>query len=265
MNTAPPVHRDPASPAPSATPPRPVPPRIDPARAAAQVLPLRRALLHEVRWRRPAYDRRIIGIAIVIVVVVHLLLAYLMQQFMRPRFEPESRAGVVSVSLIEWSEPPPSIAPPLVHEMPPLSVTAPQQGQAANAPAPPRQERSARQAAAAGAVAPGVEAIVETPVLTTRLYNADGSLRVAPPAEESAKPMDPLSQGLAAAKELRQRGHNVVRCKSTRFAKAYTPDESVGEGIARKYLSHVGLYNPHTAQEAAVRASEASASCDWQD
>jgi hypothetical protein len=64
---------------------------------------------------------------------------------------------------------------------------------------------------------------------------------------------------------LRKRGHNIVRCKSTRFSRAYAPDESMGEKAARKYGRYVGLYNPATAQKAAERAADAQAGCDWED
>jgi hypothetical protein len=145
-------------------------------------------------------------------------------------------------------------------EMEPLIVIAPPEGSAANSPAPARREAPVRPAAipAAPKAQQGeVEAVVATP----RLYNADGSLSV-PRSEGVAKPRNALAEGLAAAAEMHSRGHNVVRCRSTRFAGAWKPDESVGEQVSRKYLSYVGLYNPHSAATAAGRAADATEACD---
>lgn len=243
---------------------RPEPPRvpvIDPARVAARVLPMRRALLHEMRWRPPDVDWRRIVIAVICVLLAHLLLVLIVSVSMRPKPFIDDRRDVIQVSLIEL--PPPVELPAAVHELPPLSVSAPQGGTARNAPAPPRRERGAREVPAPAAVAEGVEAIVATPSAPS-LYNADGSLRLAP-APLPEQPATPIEQGKLAAEELRKRGHNIVRCKSTRFARAYAPDESMGEKAARKYGRYVGLYNPATAQKAAERAAEAQAGCDWED
>ncbi|MEO8670926.1 MAG: hypothetical protein ABI411_06400 [Tahibacter sp.] len=93
------------------------------------------------------------------------------------------------------------------------------------------------------------------------MYNADGSLRLVPtvPRTEDSGPM---AAGKAAARELATRGHNLVRCRPTRFASAYSPDESVGDEMARKYLAVVGMYNPHSAARTADRKAEATAACD---
>ncbi|WP_257388235.1 hypothetical protein, partial [Tahibacter caeni] len=122
---------------------------------------------------------------------------------------------------------------------------------------PPRPDRGERPVEAPAASSGDAEGIVATP----SLYNADGSLRLAPaaPAEE---PAHPIERGKLAAQEMLQRGHNIVRCKRTRFAEAYTPDESLGEKAARKYGAYVGLYNPAVAQEAARRKADARADCD---
>jgi hypothetical protein len=233
---------------------------MDPALIAARVLPLRRALLHELRWRAPDVSPRRIAVAVAVVVLAHLLLVLLVRDAMRPKPFVEDRRDVIQVSLIERPLLP---EPAVVHELPPLSVSAPPTGSARNAPAPARRERGQRQVEAPAAASGDAEGIVATPAAPS-LYNADGSLRLAPAAPEP-EARDPMTRGKLAAEELAQRGHNIVRCKRTRFAGAYTPDESLGDRAARKYGAYVGLYNPATAQKAAKRAADARGDCDWED
>lgn len=242
-------------------PERPRPLSMDPARIAAGVLPLRRALLHELRWRAPDVSWRRIAIAVAAVVVAHLALVLLIRDAMRPKPFIDDRRDVIQVSLIE--RPPLPEPPPGVHELPPLSVSAPPAGSARNAPAPARRERGQRQVEAPAAASGDTEGIVATPA-APGLYNADGSLRIGTAAPEP-EARDPMTRGKLAAEELAQRGHNIVRCKRTRFAGAYTPDESLGDRAARKYGAYVGLYNPATAQKAARRAADARGDCDWED
>ncbi len=241
-----------------AQPSRPERPRhpsiADPAQAAARVLPLRRELLHELRWRPPDVSWRRILVAVAIAVLAHVLLVLLVRDAMKPKPVVEDRRDVIQVSLIEL---PPPIEAPAVRELPPLQVAAPPKGAAHNAPAPPRPDRGQRQVEAPAASSGEAEGIVATP----NLYNADGSLRLGP-AEPAADTAHPIERGKLAAQEMAQRGHNIVRCKRTRFADAYTPDESLGEKAARKYGAYVGLYNPAVAQEAARRKADARADCD---
>uniref|UniRef100_UPI0021486C6C hypothetical protein n=1 Tax=Tahibacter caeni TaxID=1453545 RepID=UPI0021486C6C len=115
-------------------PERPRPPSTpDPAQAAARVLPLRRELLHELRWRPPDVNWRRIAVAVAIVVIAHIVLVLLVRDAMKPKPFIEDRRDVIQVSLIEL---PPPIEPAVVHELPPLQVAAPSTGAARNAPAP---------------------------------------------------------------------------------------------------------------------------------
>ncbi|WP_313920056.1 hypothetical protein [Tahibacter sp.] len=241
-------------------PERPRPPSTDPAQIAARVLPLRRALLHELRWREPHVSWRRIAVAVGVVVLSHLALVLLVREAMRPKPFVDDRRDVIQVSLIELPPLPEPTA--LIRELPPLSVSAPPTGSARNSPAPARRERGLRQVEAPAAANGDAEGIVATPAAPS-LYSADGSLRLAPMAPEP-EARDPMTRGKLAAEELAQRGHNIVRCKRTRFAGAYTPDESLGDRAARKYGAYVGLYNPATAQKAAKRAADARGDCDWE-
>ncbi|HSX61319.1 MAG TPA: hypothetical protein VLF18_14050 [Tahibacter sp.] len=247
---------------PAIRPERPRPPSVDPAQIAARVLPLRRALLHELRWRPPDVNRRRVAIAIVVVLLAHLLIVLLVRDGMRMKPFADDRRDVLRVSLIE-RPPPPLPEASTVRELPPMSVTAPPTGTARNAPAPTRREQAVRPVEAPAPSAGESEGVVATPAAPS-LYNADGSLRVSPVAPVT-EPLHPLERDKLAAEEMLQRGHNIVRCKRTRFARAYTPDESLGERAARKYGAYVGLYNPAVAQQAAKRAADARENCDWEE
>lgn len=246
---------------PTIRPERPRLPGIDPAQIAARVLPMRRALLHELRWRPPDVNRRRVAVAIIVMLLAHLLLILLVRDGMRLKPIADDRRDVLHVSFIELQPPLPESS--AVHELPPLSVSAPPTGVAHNAPAPARRRQNVRQVEAPAPSSGEAEGIVATPAAPS-LYNADGSLRIAP-VQPQAETADPLTRDKQVAEEMRERGHNIVRCKRTRFAQAYTADESLGERAARKYGAYVGLYNPAVAQKAAVRKADARTNCDWED
>ena len=101
-------------------------------------------------------------------------------------------------------------------------------------------------------------ALQTEPPVPLQLFNADGSVRLPDAVPRLGKS---TSQQLGA--ELMQRGHNVLHCRQTRFASGYERDESAGDGIARKYLSWVGLYNTEFVErQAARRAADAATACD---
>jgi hypothetical protein len=229
----------------------------DPAADLAAVLPAelaaRREWLRQRRWQKPGLSRGL-WLIVLVILLVHLAWVLVLRSASHPHELPV-RASPVQVRLIEEVAAPPVTVP---RELEALVVTAPQAGKASNSPAPPRAEAPARPVAPAAAQAGTAEAVVATP--SVHLYNTDGSLLV-PKTQESRK-ADPLAQGLAAAAEMQARGHNVVRCRSTRFAGAWKPDENVGDEAARKYLGWIGLYNPHSAAKTAERASDARSACD---
>jgi len=237
------------------SPPRPTA-DFDPAAAAAQRLPVelraRREWLHEIRWRRVGPPRHV-WLILAAIFVLHFGMTLALREAMRPPPVKLVDDTSVAVSLIE----PPPLPEPVAHEPVASALAADQGGRAANAPAPPRLAPTAREVAPAAPNEQGSEAVVATPVVP-KLFNADGSLRL----PETQKKRDPLAPDLSAAAEMRARGHNVVRCQPTRFGSAFKPDESVGDEVARKYLSFIGLYNPHSAAKTAGRAADATANCD---
>lgn len=100
------------------------------------------------------------------------------------------------------------------------------------------------------------QSAVSTPAQELHLFNVDGSVHL-----PSDKPYvaAPEEQG----RELRSRGHNIVHCRQTRFAQGYQREETVGEGISRKYLKWIGLYNAaYVEAKAAQREAERAAACD---
>lgn len=240
--------------------PRQLPSAHDPADELTALyvtaeLARRRAWLHARRW--PPRERNPwLWLIVLVIVLVHVAWFVGLHSAARPR-PVIVRESAVVVRLIE--DMPLPVVADVPREMEPLIVIAPQEGSANNSPAPARREAPARPVAPAAPTSqPGeVDAVVATP----RLYNADGSL-IVPRGDVEAKPRTALEQGFAAAAELHSRGHNVVRCRRTRFAGAWKPDESVGDQVSRKYLSYIGMYNPHSAAKAAERASDATEACD---
>jgi hypothetical protein len=84
------------------------------------------------------------------------------------------------------------------------------------------------------------------------LFNPDGSLRL--PLE--AKPQKGLPEpDIAKGRELMSRG---LDCEAP---DALGSGESLGESVARKYLSWIGMYNPYSAQRRAELLEERKQRC----
>ncbi|MEO8011896.1 MAG: hypothetical protein ABI650_09655 [Dokdonella sp.] len=98
-----------------------------------------------------------------------------------------------------------------------------------------------------------------------RLFNADGSLRM-PQTSTRIDPervANPQEAGKAAWAEIEKRGETPLDCERTRFADSFRRDESVGDGISRKYLSWIGLADRAVIEErAAQKAQRAADGCD---
>jgi hypothetical protein len=142
---------------------------------------------------------------------------------------------------------PPMARPPMKQRTPnkPGELVRPKAA-LAQAPAPAR-------AAALSSSAPSA---ARAPVGTSspappQLYNTDGSIRWSAAAPGAA---------VRAGNVADMRHFQQLPCHDTRFAHAYAraQDETAGAGFARKYLSWIGLYNPHT--EAAYQQRRA-----WHD
>jgi len=88
------------------------------------------------------------------------------------------------------------------------------------------------------------------------LFNIDGSLKLGKPL------MFDANSSTDVKSEILRRGHNLLRCKHTGLSGSYKHDETLGDKVAREYLSHIGLYNPHTQAQLELREAAAAAACD---
>jgi hypothetical protein len=171
-----------------------------------------------------------------------------------------ARPQVVQVILIEPETEiplPPEPVPPIVARPSRIAIAPPKVR--ASAPPPPRtEEPSDAMSGRIGTAAPAPQ-----------LFNPDGSIRLgagsAAPSLPQA-PKNPQEAAKARWAEMRQRGENPLDCKRSRFAKAFAPDESIGDKVSRKYLKWIGLGDgaaiAHRAQQREQRAAEG---CDPAD
>lgn len=91
----------------------------------------------------------------------------------------------------------------------------------------------------------------DAPVPDLKLFNADGSIRL--PEAQAVPPPSARERARQEWAQLQQRGHNVIDCERTQFSDTYTPDESLGDGVARRYLSWIGLVDHEVLQRNAER------------
>ncbi|WHZ20779.1 MAG: hypothetical protein OJF55_002928 [Rhodanobacteraceae bacterium] len=159
----------------------------------------------------PPRDRRSLWLLVALVVLAHVLLAWLAWWILRPAPYRENQSGVVSVFLIEPSlEPPPPLLPP-----PPLP------GQPAPAAPPPLVHREAQ---AKGAISATLEG-VKTPPL--RLYESNGQIRL-PSSSAAPQPVPAYSAPGIKGSQIYS-GKSPVPYKPTRFNQDWAPDkESLG-------------------------------------
>ncbi|WP_440222312.1 hypothetical protein ACQQ2N_14615 [Dokdonella sp. MW10] len=168
-------------------------------------------------------------------------------------------AGVaIQVSVIEpptTYEVPPEPEPPAFERRPSRIVVAPP---TAKTPPPPRVEEAPSTTSArigsAGTPAP-------------KLFNPDGSLRLpeagAVRIGPAPEPENPQAAASARWAEMQERGENPLDCTRTRFAKGFRTDQSVGDRVAGKYLSWIGLADQQgIAERAAAREQRAADGCD---
>jgi hypothetical protein len=223
-------------------------------RFASDRLPWQRSL----RWRPPPRDRRLIllGILVAIAFTVVELVGFglgMREQIAREVRPP--RPQTIEVVLVE---PPPQLAVPPEPEPPPFTpkpskvrVEAPKV-ELPPSPVPAEEDTDAMRAriGESGAAAP-------------RLFNPDGSIKLAPEAVAPRAPVNPQEAARQRWAEIEKRGDNPLDCKRTRFAQAFKRDESVGDEVSRKYLKWIGLGDSEAIQHRAEqRAQRAAEGCD---
>jgi hypothetical protein len=244
---------------PPAPPPRAAPAadvgwshHLEQLRFAGDRLPWQRSL----RWREPPWPRRWVvpGLVVAVLATVAELVGFAMG--MRTPHPAPASSGPVQVVLIEempaYPVPPEPEPPPFVARPSRIAVTPPE---ARPAPPPPRaveEDSSAMRARMGAAGAAGGK---------PRLFNPDGSVRIDPSATAApARPRSERDQGIARWAEIEERG-NPLDCRKTRFAEAFSRDESVGDEVARKYLKWIGLADP-VGIEGRHRARAQSGGCE---
>ena len=100
---------------------------------------------------------------------------------------------------------------------------------------------------------------------TTRLFDANGRVRLPDAAVKPAAPVASTQQQRAREnwKALKKRGENPLNCQRTRFAQGFRKDQSVGDAVAGKYLKYIGLANnAQIARNLEGRESRAEDGCD---
>lgn len=215
---------------------------------ATDRLPWQRSL----RWTKPERNRRLLLLGGLFALLVTLLELGGFALGMRSYRAPAPLPVVIQVVLIEPAPevppPPPEPEPPIVAR-PSRIVIAPPQVHATPPPAHPEEHSDAMQAriGTAGNTAPAPQ-----------LFNPDGSIRLGNAGQVTAPraPANPQEAAKARWTQIEKAGENPLDCRKTRFTGAYAPDESAGSGIARKYLSWAGLYDPGDTQRRARRAAE---------
>lgn len=212
-------------------------------------------------WRRPQFQRNVVYAMAAVALLANLLWMFGLELIMAPldRIEPDRSPIVVNI-----------ITPPEVFEIPPepqpehiefrdrpsrVRITPPQ---TKSTPPPLTAETGSQTQARIGTAG--------EPALN--LFNADGSLRM-PKSHTRIGPEkidNPQQAARAQWAEIQNRGENPLDCRKTRFANAFRRDESVGDAVARKYLSWIGLADGAViAERAAAKQRRASEGCDPAD
>lgn len=215
---------------------------VDLAEARVHADVRQRALAHaRARTSRAPSGLRIGAIAAAI--LLHLFAASFLYLLMRARAVLDQDR--IEVRLLDAVP-----VEPALPEPPPLPPKAP----------PPTAAKSppARTPAAPVRTQPAAQAEADAPpksIDTATLFRADGSIRLPPPG--AAPKAAPHEENIERGRALMARG---LDCD------VHAPDdlahrESLGEEVARKYLSWVGLYNPAAAQHRAEQEEKRQTRC----
>ena len=220
-------------------------------RFAGDRLPWQRSLRWELRPRR---DRRLLLLGGLVAFVVTLVEIVGFGLGMRPYRQPHRAPQVITVNLVEpLSElppPPPEPEPPIVARPSRIAISPPE----VKVKAPPAHPEEASDAMRARLGEGGAAAVPQ-------LFNPDGSIRLGDAAP--VPPAAPKTEREAAQQrweKIAERG-NPLHCKKTRFSQAFTPDQSLGDKVAGKYLTWVGLADQQAIRHRAEQRAE-SGGCE---
>lgn len=187
---------------------------LEPVEWAAEV---RERALARLGRRAPRSPRTVWFGALALLGALHALLLW---RWYASRFPPpRSEATVVQVRLIDESAPPPQAKP--------IRVPRTKGMTASMLPAPPFVQNAV--------VAPSAPASAQSV-----LFNRDGSVRLplAPHFES------PLGAGLVRGRELLARGHNIIRCRRSKFDDSPTPEEAANQAGRNARMAQLVMGNP---------------------
>lgn len=195
-----------------------------------------------LRWDQAAFEPWIRNSSIVAVLCVTLVVVVGFHRGMRVDPVRLMPRAPVQVSLIDAA---PAFPVPDLPIPPPLQrgrsvPVAPAQ---ATPTMPERQARQGERATSARSA--------DTEPAQVKLFEQDGSIRL--PQQQKPTAASARERARQEWLDLQQRGHNVVDCERTLFSDTYAPDESLGDGVTRKYLSWIGLVDHEVLQRNAER------------
>ncbi|MBN8726896.1 MAG: hypothetical protein J0H15_04240 [Xanthomonadales bacterium] len=226
---------------------------VDRLELASDRLPWQRSL----RWQAPPRPRRWVvpGLLLAVLTTVVELAGFAsgMRSWHHATTTPSEPVQVVLIDeMPAFPIPPEPEPPPFVARPSRIVVTPPE-----TRPAPPPPRAAEEDSSAMRARMGSAGAASGKP----RLFNPDGSVRIDPAATAApARPRTERDQAIARWAEIEDRG-NPLDCQKTRFADAFSRDESVGDEVARKYLKWIGLADPGGI-ESRHRARAQSGGCE---
>lgn len=206
-----------------------------------------------LRWERLPPDRRVLLLGLAIACAITLFELIGLSLGMRWHAPEQERSGAIQVDLIEPAAPlppiPPEPVPPEFEAREHKVVVAPPQTRIRTPPKPVSVEHETMRARIGTAGTPAVH-----------LFKPDGSIALPHAPAVPTAPRNAQEAGKARWAEIEKRGDNPLDCHRTRFTDAYSPDQSIGDKVAGKYLKWIGLADmqaiEHTAAQRKQRAEE---------
>jgi hypothetical protein len=205
-----------------------------------------RAMLHELRWRRPARDSRRFVAGVVLTIVLHALLVLFVSYEMMPRVEPPrvfhvSDEDVLQVRLMDAPAPTPPPAAAAVEPPPPPplpKVLSPEATRPMPPRPPPPREAPAKDAMTATVQAPA-PATSSAPQL--HLFGSDGRV-IMPTATPGQGATPDYVQNKPTGDSQVMEHQRPVQYTETRFEKDWAPkDETIADTAVRRTVDKTSL------------------------
>jgi hypothetical protein len=195
-----------------------------------------RALLHDMRWRRPPRDRLPVVLGIAVVVALHLLIFVAVRVGMQPH-APEAlqnpRDTALQVRLIDRPPPLPAEAAPAPPDIPHPGNSPPRTAERRPTAAPPQPSPPPRPSPPREAPAPGaMQATLGPPA--PRLFE-NGQVKLAPAPASTARTPDYVAR-LPQGDDKVMKHDRPLKYSETRFDSDWTP---VRENIMQEGMRKV--------------------------